>query len=386
MGRNENGNPAIASLQRSVFSKLAPRIKSLTGPVYRLHVGDTYLQPAIGAHLSDQTESGFPGVHKYASPRGDRELIQAIVDRRRGRPGDTNLVPEQILITTGVTGALSATVRALMAPGQEVLILGPYWPLIRGMSISHGLSYKEVPFYDRITSAESARELLNGAVSKNTAAIYLNWPNNPSGLIPSQAVADAIVEFALENDLWVISDEVYEELVFEGPSPNLASYDELEGRLIRTFSFSKAYGMAGNRVGYLISSADVVRRVEQLTTYLVYSVSTGGQRCALEVLRNGDSWLGDAKKRYEAAGRETAQRLGVPMARGGTFLFVDVSSHVDERGTLGLCEDVLEEGLIISPGEIFGADYDHFVRVCFTSAHPDEVRQGVDILARRLGR
>ncbi len=386
MGRLENGNPAIASLQRSVFSKLAPRIKELTGPIYRLHVGDTYLQPAVGAHLADQTESVFPGVHKYASPRGDRELIQAIVDRRRARPGDENLTAEQVLVTTGVTGALSATVRALLAPGQEILILAPYWPLIRGMSISHGLSYKEVPFYDRITSAESVRELLSAATTEKSGAIYLNWPNNPSGLIPSREVADAIVEFALEKDLWVFSDEVYEELVFDGPSPNLAAYAELDGRLIRTFSFSKAYGMAGNRVGYLISSADVVRRIEQLTTYLVYSVSTGGQRCALEVLRNGDSWLADARQRYEAAGRETAIRLGEPMPRGGTFLFVKVSEHTDERGTLGLCEDVLEDGLIISPGEIFGAAYADFVRVCFTSAHPDEVRKGVEILARRLGR
>lgn len=385
MSRAPGGNPAIATLKRSVFSQLAPRIRAHEGPVYPLHVGDTYLEPALGAHLADQTEAVAPGIHKYASPRGRSGLIDAIVERRRTRPGEAGLQPDNVLITAGVTAGLSATVRALLAPGQTILILAPYWPLIRGMSISHGVSVRELPFYDRVFDAETAAAVLDEAVTPDVGAVYLNWPNNPSGAIPSAAVAREIAAFAKRHDLWILADEVYEELVFDGPSPSLAEFPDAQGRLIRTFSFSKAYGMAGNRVGYLTAPAEAAARIEQLTTYLVYSVSTGGQRAAEMVLRDGDAWLADTRTRYLAAGRESAQRLGLAVPRGGTFLFVDVGAHLDERGMLGFLEDCLAEGLVISPGEIFGAEYANYVRLCFTSAPPDQVRAGTEVLARKLG-
>ena len=385
MSRLPDGNPAIATLQSSVFTKLAPRLREHRGPIYPLHIGDTYLEPPAGCHLADQTEKIEPGIHQYASPRGRQTLIEAIVERRNGRPGEA-VSPEEVLITTGVTGALTAIVRALLSPGQEIILVAPYWPLIRGISVSHGVRFVEVPLYDRIETAEGARQALEEVVTPNTAAIYVNWPNNPSGRIPSVPVVDTIVEFAERHDLWIISDEVYEELVFEGPAPTLTMYPEARDRVIRTFSFSKAYGMAGNRVGYLIAPKGAVDRIVQLTTYLVYSVSTGGQRSAEMALKHGDPWLIDARGRYEKAGRAAALRLGLGVPQGGTFLFVDVSEHLDERGTLGFLEGVIDDGLVLAPGEIFGAAYANFVRLCFTCVPPEEVATGVEILAKHLGR
>ena len=249
-----------------------------------------------------------------------------------------------------------------------------------------GVKHVEVPLYDRVDTRQSARESLQAAVNANTAAVYVNWPNNPSGLIPNRSVVDAIVEFAEQHDLWIISDEVYEDLVYEGSAPSLASYPGVRDRVIRTFSFSKAYGMAGNRVGYLVGPTDTVARIEQLTTYLVYSVSTGCQRSAEMAIRHGDSWLHDARHRYGQAGRLSAQRLGLPAPKGGTFLFIDVSEYLDDRGTLGFLERVLDDGLVLAPGEIFGQSYSTFVRLCFTCVPPEEVAKGVEILAQHLGR
>ena len=385
MARLEHGNPAIASLQSSVFTRLAKRIKEHQGPIYPLHIGDTYLQPPHGCHLSDQTEDLEPGIHRYDNPRGREALVEAIVDHRTSHRGEV-LAPEQVLITTGVTGALTAIVRSLLSPGQEIILLAPYWPLIRGMSISHGVRHVEVPFYDRVDTAEAARDALDAAVSAKTAAIYVNWPNNPSGLVPSSEVVDAIVEFAERHDLWVISDEVYEDLVFEGSAPSLAVYPEASERIIRTFSFSKAYGMAGNRVGYLVGPAETVARIVQLTTYLVYSVSTAGQRAAEMAIRHGGAWLDDTHKRYAEAGRRSAERLGLAAPKGGTFLLVDVSEHLDDHGTLGFLERVLDDGLVLAAGQVFGQAYSDFVRLCFTCVPPADVAKGVEILARHLGR
>ena len=196
--RRPEGNPAIASLQRSVFSQLAPRIAAHRGPVFRLHVGDTYLTPPPGARIEEQTHALEPSINRYASPKGRAGFIEAICARRSARDGGM-VEPAQVLPTVGATGALSATVRALLAPGDHLMMLAPHWPLIRGMSVAHGLEVSSPPFYDRASDGPSARALLEAALRPETAAIYVNWPNNPSGLVPSREVVEAIVAFAPEH-------------------------------------------------------------------------------------------------------------------------------------------------------------------------------------------
>ena len=153
------------------------------------------------------------------------------------------------------------------------------------------------------------------------------------------------------------------------------------------FSFSKTYGMAGNRCGYVVGpSASVMRSVRKATVHHFYSACTASQLAAANVLEKGGPWLRSAVKSYRAAGYAAADRLGLERPQGGTFLFVDVGPHLDERGMHGFMLDCIEEGLILAPGGSCGSDYGHFVRLCFTSAPPDVVGRGVDVLAKHLGR
>jgi N-succinyldiaminopimelate aminotransferase len=157
-------------------------------------------------------------------------------------------------------------------------------------------------------------------------------------------------------------------------------------RTIAAHSVSKSFAMAGNRVGYLVGPAETIDRIEQLTTYWVYSVNRGGQRAAAHALRTGGSWLESARGRYAEVGRAAARRLGVDPPEGGTFLFLDVAPSLDGRGMLGLLEDCLQQGLLVAPGEVFGRDYATWVRLCFTAVEPERALAGVDVLARLLGR
>jgi N-succinyldiaminopimelate aminotransferase len=254
------------------------------------------------------------------------------------------------------------------------------------MSVSHDIDVVELPFYDRISTKEATESLLEAAVEPNTAAIYVNWPNNPTGVVSPRNVVRAVVDFACRHDLWIFSDEVYEPFVYRSTLTVPTFFPEARDRTLRVHSFSKAFGMAGNRVGYLIGPPEAVKRVGQLATYLVYSVSTGGQIAAERALELGDEWLRQAAAGYAEIGERAAERLGVPPPDGSTFLLIDVADTLDHRGMLGFLEDCLDDGLLLAPGEVFGADYTTCVRLCFTSAEPDQVMAGVEVLAQRLGR
>jgi N-succinyldiaminopimelate aminotransferase len=343
------------------------------------------LTPAAGAHLEQQTEAKYPGLHRYANPRGRSELIEAIVRSRRDRRGETELHASNVLITPGATCALSTSVRALLAPGEKIMILAPFWPLIRGMSLSHGLEVIEVPLYDRLDGVSSAEAILEAAFEPGVTAIYMNHPNNPSGVVLPPHVVSTIAGFAQRHDLWILTDEIYEDLVYRGDYTPIAPLPEAAGRTVSVYSFSKAWGMAGNRVGYLIASQDTVNRLEQLSTYLFYSTSGGGQLAAAEALRSGAEWLAEARRQYLETGNEAARRLGVPPPDGGTFLFFDVAEQLNGRSTMDLLEECAGRGLLVTPGSTFGSAYPTHIRLSFTSAPPDVTLAGVDLLKEILG-
>lgn len=385
MARRATGNPAIATLRRSVFSSLAGRLKKHVGPTYPLHVGDTYLDPPPGSRIDDQTVCLDPNIHRYENPKGRAGLIEAIVENWPTRHRQPAITPEHVLVTAGATGALSAIVRSLLIPGQKLLILAPFWPLIRGMTVSHGVDAVELPFYDCVTSRDEARQRLEKAADPALAAVYINSPNNPSGKVLPPDIVEEVVAFAKRHDLWVLSDEVYELLSFGPPPTSPIDLPDGHDRTLVVCSFSKAYGMAGNRIGYLVGPASTVARVEQMTSYLVYSVCTASQRAAEQAIRQNDVWIKEAKQQYQATGQQAAQILNIEPPDGGTFLFLNIQDHLDQRGMSGFLEDCIDDGLLVAPGEIFGSAYENHIRLSFTSAEPQRVLDGVALLARKLG-
>jgi N-succinyldiaminopimelate aminotransferase len=227
--------------------------------------------------------------------------------------------------------------------------------------------------------------LLESAVLPSTSAIYVNWPNNPTGLIPNRDIVSRIVDFAVKHDLWILSDEVYEKILFDSKPVNLFSFPEARKRTIRVFSFSKAFGMAGNRVGYLVSDPEVTALINRLTTYLIYSVNTGGQWAAWEALRSNIKWSQQAANKYLEVAQSVAERLNIPVPQGGTFFFMNVAHHLDDGGIMSLLNSCVDEGLLLAPGAAFGPDYQKHIRLCFTSVPPEQTLSGVEILARKLG-
>jgi N-succinyldiaminopimelate aminotransferase len=340
------------------------------------------MSPPVGLRLQDVHQADFPAVHKYANPHGHAPLLEALVDKVRARNSIPIEGPSNILITPGATGALHGAAAATVAPGDEVLIVAPYWPLIRGVVQSCNAVPVDLPLWGIFHDAEAVAEVLDAHITERTVAVYVSTPSNPTGRILPESVLAVIADRAARHNLWIWSDEVYEDYNYVAPHISIGSL--LPDRVLTAFSFSKAYGMSGHRCGYLVGPSNVMRPVRKSTTYAWYSTPTGAQILAERALRDGQEWVATARASYEETGRAAAARLGVPAPEGSTFLFLDVADHLDERGLVGFLEGCLEDNLILAPGTSFGAAYDTYVRVCFTCSPPEVVLRGVDKLAARL--
>lgn len=381
MPRHPQVSPSVAAIPGSVYSTLAHRLATYEGEVYPLHIGDTWMEPAVGCRMQDLTVEEYPGMHRYSSPQGLRTLLEAIAERMTTRTG-LETEPDSVLVAAGATGALGAVAGAIVEPGAEVLILAPYWPLISGIVRSFHGTPVPVPFIGSVDSAEAALAAVTGSLSERTVALYLNTPNNPTGRTMPRSWLEALTDWARSNELWILADEVYEDYLYSGE--HTYTRPLAPERTFSVHSFSKAFGMAGNRCGYVVGPPEVMDELRKVSTHTFYSTPTAAQLAALRALDGtGDRWAAEAREKYRALGAMAAKSLRVPPPEGSTFLFLDVSSRLDERGLVGFLEDCVERGLFVAPGPSFGP-YPHHVRVCFTSAPPEIVERGIEVLARIL--
>ena len=374
----------LTAIPASVYSSLAAQLERHAGERYPLHVGDTWMEPPEGTRMEDLRVADHPGMHRYASVHGVPELLDAIVERERAKTG-LALERENVLVTAGATGGLGAVAGALLEPGEEVLILAPYWPLIEGIVRSfHGVPVAVPVLAGEVDSASGAVEAAESRRSARTVALYLSTPNNPTGRLLPRTWIESLVEWAARHDLWVITDEAYEAFVYRGEHTRALPLAPERTFLAQTFS--KCYGVAGNRCGYIVGPRAVMTELRKVSTHTFYSTPTAAQLSAIEALRGpGDAWARAAAAQYAETGRQAAERLGIPAPDGSSFLFLDVGGSLDGRGLAGLLEACVARGLLVAPGPSFGP-YPTHVRLCYTAVEPERALRGVAILAELLGR
>lgn len=350
------------------------------GEVYPLHVGDTWKHAPEGCR-PEEIGPGIPGINRYTDVWGLPELRDAIAARTAARSGAA-VSRANVLVTGGATAGLMAAVCALVSPGEEVLLLAPRWPLIEGHVRLAGAVPVEVPLFLGDLSPESVVAALEAQATDRTVALYLNTPNNPSGRLIPRASLAALAAWARRRDLWIFADEVYEDYAYA--APHAYAFPFAPERTVAAHSLSKAYGLAGARLGWLVGPSAALAEIVKFGAHTVYSAPTASQHAALRILAGaGDAWVAEARAEYAATGAEAARRLGLGAPEGGTFLFLDIARALDERGLLGLLEDVASEGLFLAPGPSFGPFPTH-VRLCYTAVPPEVALRGVDLLAKRL--
>ncbi len=369
----------VASLSDQVYSRLVQRAKEMSGPVYALHVGDTYLEPMPEARAEAQRAADHPRLHNYAAVQGEAELLDAIIERA-AKEKDAVLKRTRLQVTLGATGGLSTVAAALLEPGDEVLVLSPYWPLIRGIIVGRGAKAVEVPFYDRCTAPDfDAEQALEQALSDKTVALYMCSPNNPTGRVHTPELQAALCRFAERHDLWIFSDEAYEDLAFAAaPTPAWISHPE---RTLSCHTASKSFGLAGVRVGWVYGPETAMAAVRGTQTFLTYCAPKPLQYGVARALRAGRPWLEQARTAYQEAGNAAARSLGLPEPEGGTFLFFDVAPWLKAgESVTDFLERALAAGVLLTPGGASGADYASWVRLCFSAVPPTELAQATERL------
>ena len=377
----ERAAAAVAALPGAVYTPFD--LSRHGGPLYPLHVGDTWMEPAPGTRMEDLREADFPGLHRYGPTAGSVPLLDALVQKLREK-NRLAVEREQVLMTAGATSGLACAVAALCDPAEEVLICAPFWPLIRGIVRAQRATPVEVPFFDRVTTVADAVAALDARRTSRTVALYFSNPSNPSGRVLAPDWIEALAAFARRHDLWILSDEVYEEFVYRGEHVSTARF--APERTISAFSFSKTYGMAGNRAGYLVGPAAAIAEAHKVSVHSAYHAPTAAQVAALRALEGGAEWVKGARESYARVGREAAALLGLPPPEGSCFLFVDASARLDERGLAGFLADCFADGVVVAPGASAGEAYGSWLRLCYTALPPDAALEGVRRLARRLGR
>jgi N-succinyldiaminopimelate aminotransferase len=368
-------------MSSAVFSPVGAHAHERLRDACALHVGDTWMEPFSGGRMQDLSEAEHPGLHRYCPARGVPALVDAIVEKLRAANG-LPCERESVLVSAGATGALGAAVGAIASPGDEVLILAPHWPLIAGIVSAFRATPVLVPFYDRVSSPGEAVDAVSDALGSRGVALYVSTPSNPTGRVLPQSWLEALAEWAASEGLWLLADEVYEDYVYRGEHVSIGRF--APERTLSAFSFSKAYGMAGNRTGYLVGPPEAISQALKISTHTWYSAPTCGQIAGLRALRDGTAWVERARQSYREVGDATAALLGLPPPEGSMFHFVNVRKALDARGIQGFLEDCLTDGVAVAPGASSGAMYEEWVRLCYTSVPPSQALDAVGRLARRL--
>ncbi len=373
-------------LSHNVYGQLPAKPRSVQGPVFALNVGDTYLEPMKGARAEDQKAADHVRLHNYAPVQGEPVLLEAIVNKVRRRTGVT-LDRECLQAMAGATGGLAIVCSVLLDPGDEVLLPSPFWPLIRGMIKSRGCRAVEIPFYTNLSRPDfDPIAALEAAVTPKTAAMYINSPHNPTGNVLKDELVAELARFAKRHDLWVITDEVYEDVWYgDHPPGNLWNQPNMQERTVANHSLSKSYAMAGARVGYAHGPYQVMQAIRGVQTFLTYCAPRPLQMAAAYALEHGDDWLKEMRATYKPAAQMASQALGLPMPAGSTFLFFDASPYLKPKEQLSdFLQRCLDAGVMLTPGGASGDHYASWARLCFTAVPPDDLEQALGRLKTAL--
>ena len=354
--------------------------------VFRFESGDPSFAPA--AHISEAVVAAmYAGKTHYVPNNGIPELRAALADKVRTKNGLTAVTSNDIFVTNGAMHALNVTFGALLSPGDEVIIPDPMWTevaenirLAGGVTVGVRLSAEEGFAY---RAADIA-----AAITPKTTAIFLNTPHNPTGALLSKPELQAIYDLAVQHDLWVISDEAYEDLVFaphEHVSIGSLAAPE-DTRVISIFSFSKSHAMSGLRTGYVVTRAPLLHdRLPKLLRCTINGVNSLAQWAALSAVKGSQASTLSMRDEY-CVRRDImlAALRDIPgvhpfVPRGTFFIWVELDPSVYERLEVAdadaLSTSLADDGIGSAPGDAFGPSYPDAIRFSF-SCDTAMVREG----------
>ncbi len=328
-------------------------------------------------------EAGIRGIQnnftRYTPASGTLDLKKAICDKVKKDTG-LDFAPANVIVCNGGKHALTNAFMAILNPGDEVIIPAPFW-----------VSYPEmvkmadgIPVYIDTTEENQFKftiEQLEAAFTEKTRALVLNTPSNPTGMIYKREELEKIADFAVKHDIYIIFDEIYEKLVYEGEHVNILTFGEdVRKHTILVNGMAKSYAMTGWRIGYAIAEPAVITAMSNLQSHGTSNPNSIAQYASVEALNGDQSIIDTMKAEYRARRDYMVERinqidgLSCQCPNGAFYIFMNVKEvlgkeHYGKRIETAneLCADILDRALVaMVPSEGFGID--GYVRLSYATS------------------
>jgi aspartate/methionine/tyrosine aminotransferase len=321
------------------------------------------------------------GFTRYTPTGGLPSLRELIADKVRRRNG-MDCGTENVIAAAGGCCALYAAIEVLIDEGDAVLIPDPAWPVYEMATLSLGGEVQRYPLLPE-AGFEPDLDALEAAITPRTRVLVANSPGNPTGGVHRRETVEALVALASRHDLWLVSDEAYEDFVFEGEHVTTGSLDGAAERVIGAYTFSKTYSMTGWRVGYLVAPESIVQAVTIALEPLIACPSSVSQKAAEAALAGPQDTVAEMREAFERR-RDLATELldseGVSYVRphGSFYMVVHVPGGGDANA---FAYSLLEERHVaVAPGDAFGPGGAGMLRVSLCMADAD-LERGLSRLA-----
>ncbi|MFQ5870850.1 MAG: pyridoxal phosphate-dependent aminotransferase [Candidatus Geothermarchaeales archaeon] len=320
----------------------------------------------------------------YTPNSGIVPLREAIAKKLKEKNGMETNANTEIMVTTGGMGALFTATQAVLSPGDEVLVPDPYWTSNMMQILMAGGKGVSVPLeYSKETGFRLDPDSFMELITDRTRAIVINTPHNPTGMVASKEQLKALAEIAQDHDLYVFSDEPYEDIVYDGARHySIGSFPGMKERTITAFSLSKTYAMTGWRIGYLAAPREIIEQAYKVQLYSVNGVNAIAQKAALAALEGPHDFLVDMVAEYKRRRDMIVERLNSIkifecwLPQGAFYVFPRL---VDVRMTsMEFVKFLLREGkMATTPGSIFGERGEGFVRFAYSFSF-DYIQEAMD--------
>jgi len=355
----------------SIFLK-AKSLEEKGKKIIHMEVGEPDFPPP--KIVKDALEEVFDkGFLKYGQAKGMPVFRDALV-KYISNKFKVKITQDNIIVSPGARFSIFTAITTLLNPGDEMIVIEPAWPAYKDCALNSGIKVRAVNTTLE-NKWEPSVEQIKNLINSNTKMIVLNYPNNPTGKILNEKVQDAIVDLAIKNNLYILSDEIYSEYAKISWKSILSyNYD----KSIVTQSFSKSHAMTGFRIGYAIADSKIIEKMAKLEALCLTNVSEPIQYIAMKALEADISNNSNTVQNRLDVLIEKANEMGLEFVvpDGAMYIF----ARVNKEGFDGVqfANNTLERGLAVAPGEGFG-NYKNFIRI---SACQDEktLIEGMNIL------
>ena len=340
--------------------------------IIHMEVGEPdFLPPQI---VKDALEEVYDkGFFKYGQAKGIPQFREALA-QHVSKNFNVDVKQENIMVNPGARFGIFTAINTLLNSGDELIVIEPAWPAYKDCALYAGVKVRTIN-----TTLEENWEpsisQIEQTINSNTKMIALNYPNNPTGKILSKKLQDEIVNLAIKNDLYILSDEIYSQYAYADWKSVLCNNYE---KSIVTQSFSKSHAMTGFRIGYTIAHQDIIDKLSKFAALCLTNVSEPVQYIAMRALEADTSDnTNTVQRRLELLARKAKEmNLDFVIPDGAMYIF----ARVNQEGFDGVqfANSLLDKGLAVAPGEGFG-NYKNFIRL---SACQDEeiLTDGMNIL------